>query len=108
MIFFSYYLVRSFIELTRTLLAEGGAKFLLSEKFSQDPLEEHFGTHRRSGGANENPTYYQFQKQEVSLNVMKSDLIHDIKGNTCGRNKNKQTLDINDMRRLPYKKNTKK
>jgi len=37
---------------------------VLSEKFSQDPIEEHFGRQRRGGGANENPTYYQFQKQE--------------------------------------------
>jgi len=76
---------------------------LLSEKFSQDPIEEHFGRQRRGGGANENPTYYQFQKQEIALNVMSSELIHDLRGNTSGRDKENKKLDINDTRKLPHK-----
>ena len=37
-----------------------GVDFLLSEKFSQDPLEEHFARQRKKGGCNENPTVEQF------------------------------------------------
>ena len=97
------FLVKSFIKLTRTLLGEG-AMFVLSEKFSQDPLEEHFGRQRRGGGNNENPNYHQFQKQEVSLNIMRSDLVHDIRGNSSGKDKEKTKIDVNDKRTLPYKK----
>ena len=43
------FLVNSFVNLAKMLLQEEGAKFLLSEKFSQDPLEEHFSRHRRMG-----------------------------------------------------------
>ena len=77
--------------------------FILSEKFSQDPLEEHFGRQRRRGGCNENPTYDQFQKNELMLNVMKSNLISDLCGNTSGRSQNIEALDINDKRKLPRK-----
>ena len=44
------------------LLQEEIANFLLSEKFSQDPLEEHFTGHRRMGGCNDNPTQAQFAR----------------------------------------------
>ena len=45
-------------------------RFLLSEKFSQDSLQEHFGAQRRSDGCNENPNLLQFQNQEQRLNVI--------------------------------------
>ena len=83
------------MELTKSLLGEG-VMFILSEKFSQDPLEEHFA--EEVARANENPTYYQFQKQELALNVMNSELISDLRGNISGKdNASSKTLDINDM-----------
>ena len=48
-------LVNSFVALAKELLQIDGVKFLLSEKFTQDPLEEHFGRQRRRGGTNDNP-----------------------------------------------------
>ena len=34
---------------------EEKGKYVLGEKFSQDPLEQHFGKHRRSCGCSDNP-----------------------------------------------------
>ena len=36
------FLVKSFVLLARELLVMNGVNFLLSEKFSHDPLKEHF------------------------------------------------------------------
>ena len=69
------FLVKSFVSLARELLVIDGVDFLLSEKLSQDPLEEHFAKQRKKGGCNENPTVEQFAQQEVLLNVMNSDLV---------------------------------
>lgn len=96
----------SFVELSKELLAMDGVKFLLSEKFTQDPLEEHFGRQRRRGGSNDNPTLAEFGQQELALNVINSEFIRDIKGNTRGRDSEKRKIDINDKRILPKKKRT--
>lgn len=87
------------------MLKEEGAEYLLSEKFSQDPLEEHFSRHRRIAGCNDNPTLAQFQQQETALNVIDGELISDLRGNTQGRQTNRNPIDITDMR-LPKKKTT--
>ena len=98
------FLVRSFVELGKLLLQQPGVKYLLSEKFSQDPLEEYFGRQRRSGGANENPTLNQFQQQHLALTVMRSELINDLSGNTQGTDRVQSTIDIHDKRKLPHKR----
>ena len=84
-------------------LLEEGVPYVLSEKLSQDPLEEHFSRHRRIAGCSDNPTLQQFKQQEVSLNLIKSELIGDLRGNTRGRPDNRPPIDINDMR-LPKKR----
>ena len=81
-----------------------GVDFLLSEKFSQDPLEEHFARQRKKGGCNENPTVEQFAQQEELLNVMNSDLVTSLRGNTRGRIQQELHLDPSDARKLPRKK----
>ena len=80
-----------------------GFPYILSEKFSQHLLEEHFARHRRSAGCNDNPTLAQFGQQEVALNIIKSELISDLRDNTRGRLIEKGPLDITDMR-LPKKR----
>lgn len=52
----------------------------------------------------DNPTLYQFGQQELSLLVMKSELIRDLRGNTRRGNQNQIHLDVNDMRKLPQKR----
>ena len=85
------------------MLAEPGVKCLLSEKLSQDPLEEHFARQRRSGGTSDNPTLYQFGQQELALNVMRSELITDLKGNTGNKARRGVVIDIHDTRKLPQR-----
>jgi len=72
-----FHLVSSFVNLAKELLQISGVKFLLSEKFTQDPLEEHFGRHRRRGGCNDNPTLAEFGQQESVLNILRTDLMKD-------------------------------
>ena len=52
---FFFLTVKSFTELAPKLLALPGADYLLSEVFSQDPLERYFSKQRHRGGSNENP-----------------------------------------------------
>ena len=37
-----------------------GMPFVLTEKFNQDAIEQHFGCHRASCGSNSNPSLHQF------------------------------------------------
>ena len=97
-------IVKSFVAVARELLQIEGDHFLLSEKFTQDPLEEHFAKQRLRGGCNENPDLVQFGSQELVLNVMSSGLIKELRWNTRGRNRDGDTLDIHDMRQLSKKK----
>ena len=97
----------SFVNLTKELLQIDGVDYVLSEKFSQDPVEEHFGRQRRRGGLNDNPNLVEFGRQEIALNVMRSELMQDIKGNTRGSDREKKKIDITDSRLLTSKKTKK-
>jgi hypothetical protein len=76
--------VKSFVALGPLLLDQPGVKFLLSEKFSQDPLEEYFAKQRRCGGANDNPTYHQFMHNDIALIVAGSTAVSSTRGNCRG------------------------
>lgn len=56
---YHFSIVMSFTELGPKLLRKPGAEYLLSEVFSQDPLERYFSRQRHRGGSNDNPTAYQ-------------------------------------------------
>ena len=56
----------------RYLLGISGVKFLLSERFTQDPVESFFGQQRQRGGGSENPTVHHFTYNTSSLRVQKS------------------------------------
>ena len=58
--------IKSFPEAARYLL-DNGVKYVLSNKFCQDPLEEHFGRHRSLSRRNENPNLYPFGYQENTI-----------------------------------------
>ena len=73
--------MKSFVEMTRYLLALPGVKFLLSERFCQDPLEAFFGKQRAQGGRNDNPTVHQFLKNTVSIRVQSSIATDPARGN---------------------------
>ena len=96
-------IVKSFIELTKTLLGEDGVKYILNEKFSQDSLKEEFAKHRRIGETCENPTLSQIQKQEVALHATDSNLITGLTVNTADRETDREPRSI-DSYHLPRRK----
>lgn len=70
--FIIYFLVNSFVELSKELLPENeGKRYLLSERFSQDPLEEYFSLQRKKGGSYENPSSDGAGRQFVAISTMK-------------------------------------
>ncbi|XP_071855332.1 uncharacterized protein [Apostichopus japonicus] len=73
--------VKSFVQLTKELLQTPGVKYILSEKCSQDPLEEYFSKQRGCGGRNENPTVEQFGHNALSLMVASSKAISSLRSN---------------------------
>lgn len=62
--------VSAVIGVTRYLL-QYGVSFVISYKFYQDPLEEHFSRHRRMGRENDNPNIFQFGYQENCLRMQR-------------------------------------
>ena len=70
--------VQSFAELGPKLLEIPGAKYLLSEVFSQDPLERYFSKQRHRGGSNDNPTAYQVPYNASTL-VQQQSIYRDLK-----------------------------
>ena len=87
----------------KELFEEDGVTYILSEKLSQDPLEEHFAWYRRVGGTNENPMLDVFQRQEVAANLVECELISGLKGNIQGRPDTREPVSVEDER-LPRKK----
>ena len=58
--------------MTTLLFAVPGVRYLLSEKFTQDPLESFFGKQRYKGGWNDNPSVKEFMDNTVSLRIQGS------------------------------------
>ena len=92
-----YFSVHAFHDLAKQLLS------VLSDKFNQDPLGEHFGKQRSRSGSNENPSLKEYMDNERKLLVAKSEMICVMRGNTRGRQE-EQTIDIADDRLLPKRK----
>ena len=72
--------------MTKYLLA-GAAQdslYFLSERVSQDPIENYFGKQRARGGRNENPNLLQCVHNAAALRVQKSMALDPIRGN-CRR-----------------------
>ena len=81
--------MKAFVEMGRYLLRQEGVKFLLSERFCQDPVEIFFSQQRSRGGHSDNPTVKQFLENTVSLRIQKSAALAPIRGN-CSRRKSKR------------------
>lgn len=54
------------------LLGVSGVKFLLSERFTQGPVETFFSQQRQKGGGSENLTVHEFTYNTSSLCVQRS------------------------------------
>ena len=81
--------VFSTIEATKYLL-QHGCSYVLTEKFNQDSLEEHFGNIRSVNRRNDNPSLYQLGYSENI--VRRKRLITLVNGNTKGKWGNKRKI----------------
>ena len=102
-----FLLVNSFCELGPLLLQLDGVQYLLSEKFSQDPLEEYFQKQRARNGCNDNPSLDDLGRNFLALDVAGSYLVRSMKGNTRGARRDAPAFDIEDRRMLPKRKKKK-
>lgn len=76
-------LVLAFTEMTRYLLKlpDADGLFLLSERFSQDPLENYFGQQRSRGGRCDNPTVTRCLQNANALKIQRSVALDPVRGN---------------------------
>ena len=81
---YNYFAVKSSVEITRYLtdLPDTTGQYLLSERISQDPLENYFGRVRARGGRCENPTAKDCLQSAQSLRVQGSFAMQPIRGNS--------------------------
>ncbi len=73
--------MNSFVEMATFLLSKHPGLYLLSEKLSQDPLENYFGKQRQRGGRNENPNVKQCLTNAASLRIQGSMALNPVRGN---------------------------
>ena len=95
----------SFVELTRYLLRrpEVSGHYLLSERFSQDPVENYFGRQRAAGGYSQNPTVQACVTNAQSLRVQGSLALNPVRGNSS-RKRRHFNAEIIDDTPLPKRK----
>lgn len=72
----SYLSLCSFIELAKFAFTISGVRAFLSEKLSQDPLEQFFGCQRQRGGTSKNPTVAEFCKNTQALRVINTACVN--------------------------------
>ena len=60
------------------MLIRNSGRYLLSEVFSQDPVEKYFSQQRHRGGGNENPTVERFRTNAAIL-MQRQQNRHDLK-----------------------------
>ena len=73
----------------------------MSDKFNQDPMEQHFGCQRIKVGCNEDPMLNDYMYNELKLQVAKANIVKIKKGNTRRRNDNETLIDVTDTTLLP-------
>ena len=78
--------MKSFVEMTRYLLSWPGREniFFLSERITQDPLQNYFGMQRASGRRCDNPSLKECLQNAVAIRAQRSLDIDDVQGN-CRR-----------------------
>ena len=92
------------MELWKTLLEIDGVMYILSDKFNQDPLEEHCGRQRMKGGGIDYPTVENYGHNEKKTILAKSEMLTVVQGNTRKRFRDEAKIDVHDERELPKQK----
>lgn len=77
-------LVQSFVDLVKFAFTIPGVEVFLSEKLSQDPLEQCFVCQRQRGSTSENPTVAEFCKNTQALRIINNVCGEVSKGNCRG------------------------
>lgn len=85
--------MKSFSELGQKLLRLPGVQYLLSEVFSQDPLERYFSRQRHRGGSNDNPTALQVPYNAATL-VQQQAIYRDLKTMSVEADLTSSKLDV--------------
>ena len=107
--------VKSFVEMTKFLLSQPEAQAhqlsILSERVSQDPLENYFGKQRSRGHRSGNPDFKECLQNAVGIRAQQSLQLDRVQGN-CRRkrlfNKDDITVTKDDHIPLPKRKRNKK
>ena len=86
------YIVTSFLEFAKDV------KFLLTEHFTQDPIESFFGDQRSRGRWNTNPTVQQYS---INTNILRvsSGLSRIERGNTRGKERDTTAISTTTLRK---------
>ena len=83
-------------------------QYVLSECFSQDPLENYFGQLRARGGRCENPTVQASLESAQSLRVQGSLAMQPVRGNSSRKRRLFHGQEIIDETPLPKRRRQKK
>lgn len=103
-----FHAVLSFVEVTKYLLNLPGVEkhYVLSECFSQDPLENYFGQVRARGGRCENPTVRGCLESAQSLRVQGSLALQPVRGNSSRKRRlfpGPEHIDSEPLQKKPRK-----
>ena len=103
------FIVHSFVDVAKYILKKHSEEnlFILSERFSQDPLENYFGQQRARGGRSDNPTVQRSLHNACALRVQKSMALDPVRGNSRRKRRlfdNKTELTIDDIDNTPLPK----
>ena len=106
---YHFFIVHSFVDVTRYILMEHSEDnlFILSERFSQDSLENYFGQQRARGGRSDNPTVQRSLHNACALRVQKSMALDPVRGNSRRKRRlfdGKAELTLNDVNNTPLPK----
>ena len=102
--------MKSFVEMTRFLLSENSESnlFLLSERISQDPLENYFGKQRARGRRSDNPSLKECIQNAVAIRAQRSLELDSVRGN-CRRKRQLEASELKiDCTPLPKRKRPRK
>ena len=93
--YFPSCLVHSLTDVVRFLLSHDDIKFVLSERFNQDPVEIFFGQQRSRGRRNDNPSVAQFLYNTQALIVQKTLAI----GGSSSISRKRDNLELSPLSR---------
>ena len=92
------------IALIKFLLG-AGLKFVLTNHFCQDPVEQYFGKQRGIGRRSDNPTIYLFGYNDNKIRMYRSNA--QVLGNTSGKTSTEKRVRAVDNTPLPRRKRKK-